>query len=48
MIMSHYNYQTMTAYRKSKGMRGYNPFDYPEEWDFFKYPFEEDDEEDEE
>ena len=36
----------MTAYRKNKAKRGYNPFDYPEEWDFFKYPFEEDDEED--
>ena len=44
--MSHFNYQTMTPYRKSKGMRGYNPFDYPEEWEFFKHPFEEEDEDD--
>ncbi len=46
MTMSHFNYQTMTAYRKSKGMRGYNPFDYPEEWEFFKHPFETDEEDD--
>lgn len=44
--MSHFNYQTMAAYRKSKGMRGYNPFDYPEEWEFFKHPFEADEEDD--
>lgn len=44
--MSHFNYQTMTAYRKSKGMRGYNPFDYPEEWEFFMHPFEADEEDD--
>lgn len=43
---SHFNFQTMTAYRKNKAKRGYNPFDYPEEWEFFKYPFEVDDEED--
>lgn len=46
MTMSHFNYQTMTAYRKSKGMRGYNPFDYPEEWEFFMHPFEADEEDD--
>lgn len=46
MSTSHFNFQTMTAYRKNKAKRGYNPFDYPEEWEFFIYPFEVDDEED--
>jgi len=32
----------MTDYRKDALKRGYNPFDYPEEWEFFKHPFEED------
>lgn len=46
MITPHFNFQTMTSYRKNEARRGYNPFDYPEEWEFFKYPFEEDAEDD--
>lgn len=36
----------MTAYRKNMAKRGYNPFDYPEEWEFFKHPFEAEEEDD--
>lgn len=36
----------MTAYRHNEAKKGYNPFDYPEEWEFFKHPFEEEEEDD--
>lgn len=36
----------MSAYRQNEIKKGYNPFDYPEEWEFFKHPFEEEDEDD--
>ena len=36
----------MTAYRKNEAKRGYNPFDYPEEWEFFKHPFDAEEEDD--
>lgn len=42
----HFNLDTMTAYRKNLAKRGYNPFDYPEEWEFFKHPFDVDEEDD--
>jgi hypothetical protein len=44
--MLHFNSQTMTAYRKNEAKRGYNPFDYPEEWEFFKHPFDAEEEDD--
>ena len=46
MITPHFNLQTMTAYRHNEAKKGYNPFDYPEEWEFFKHPFEEEEEDD--
>ncbi len=46
MSTPHFNLQSMTAYRKNMAKRGYNPFDYPEEWDFFKNPFEAEEEDD--
>lgn len=36
----------MSAYRQNETKKGYNPFDYPEEWEFFKHPFEEEEEDD--
>ena len=46
MSNSHFNLLTMSAYRQNGTKKGYNPFDYPEEWEFFKHPFEEEDEDD--
>lgn len=46
MSTPHFNLQSMTAYRKNMAKRGYNPFDYPEEWEFFKHPFEAEEEDD--
>ncbi len=40
MSSQHFNLVSMAAYRHNKVKRGYNPFDYPEEWEFFKHPFE--------
>lgn len=42
----HFNLQTIASYRRDKVRRGYNPFDYPEEWKFFTHPFEMDEEDD--
>lgn len=42
----HFNLQTMPSYRRDKIRRGYNPFDNPEEWEFFAHPFEMDEEDD--
>lgn len=46
MNIQHFNLKSMAAYRHNKAKRGYNPFDYPEEWEFFKHPFEADEEDD--
>lgn len=46
MSNSHFNFLTMSAYRQNETKKGYNPFDYPEEWEFFKHPFEEEKEDD--
>lgn len=42
----HFNFQTMAGYRQNIIKRGFNPFDYPEEWDFFRHPFEANEEDD--
>lgn len=46
MSKSHFNFQTMAGYRRNKLTKGYNPFDYPEEWEFFRHPFATDEEDD--
>lgn len=44
--MSNFNFYTMAAYRNKLCTRGYNPFDYPDEWEFFQSPFVEEEEDD--
>lgn len=46
MSKPHFNIQSMADYRRNNLTRGYNPFDYPEEWDFFRHPFVENEEDD--
>lgn len=46
MRKSNFNFQMMGAYRQQLCTRGYNPFDYPGEWEFFQRPFAEEEEDD--
>lgn len=40
----HFNLQTMASYRRDKTRNGCNPFDNPDEWEFFAHPLEMDEE----